>query len=117
VTESSYAVKWTPTALKLLEGIPDQRIQEAIITRAGELKKTPDQQGKPLIGPLMGYRSVRAEGQRYRIVYRVRREEVIVVVVAVGVRKHGDTHDVYALAQKLFRQGLIPPARKPKRRK
>jgi mRNA interferase RelE/StbE len=117
VTEPVYPVRWTRTASKLLDEIPDERIRDAIITRAGELKKTPDQQGKPLIGPLMGYRSVRAEGQRYRIIYQVRREAVIVVVVAVGLRKQGDARDVYALAQRLFRQGIIRSPKGPKRRK
>jgi hypothetical protein len=29
------------------------------------------------------------------------------VIVAVGRRKHGDARDVYALARKLLRQGLL----------
>jgi mRNA interferase RelE/StbE len=117
VTAPTYAVKWTPTAEKLLAGLSDQRIRNAIIDRAGDLKKAPEQQGKALLGPLMGYRSVRAAGQRYRIVYRVMRDEVVVAIVAVGLRKDGDARDVYALAQKLFRQGLITPVRQSRRRK
>jgi mRNA interferase RelE/StbE len=70
-----------------------------------------------LVSELAGFRSVRAVGQKYRIVYLVQRQEVVVVVVAVGRRKHGDAVDIYALAQKLVKQGLIPvrarQARKP----
>src|SRR6266704_1107742 len=75
--------------------------------RAGQLAKSPEQQGKPLIGELNGFRSVRAAGQRYRIVYLVERREVVVAIVAVGKRKEGDKRDVYVLARKLLRLGLL----------
>src|SRR2546425_1010545 len=75
--------------------------------RAGQLAKSPEQQGKPLIGELNGFRSVRAAGQRYRIVYRVERREVVVAIVAVGKRKEGDKSDVYVLARKLLRLRLL----------
>ncbi len=107
MTESVYTVRWTETALKLAEAIPDQRIRRALHTRAGELAKSPEQQGYPLVGELAGLRSVRAVGQRYRIIYRVQRREVIVAIMAVGKRKEGDKGDVYALAKKLLRQGLL----------
>ena len=73
MTEPVYTVRWTETALKLAEAIPDQRIKRAVHERAGQLAKSPEQQGKPLIGELRGFRSVRDAGQRYRIVYRVER--------------------------------------------
>ena len=72
-----------------------------------ELAESPEQQGKPLVGELAGFRSVRAVGQRYRIVYRVERREVVVVIVAVGRRKAGDKNDIYELARKLLRLGLL----------
>lgn len=105
--ESVYTVKWTETAVDLLEGIPDKRIQRSIHSRAGQLAHSPEIQGKALVGELAGYRSVRAVGQKYRIVYRVQRQEVTVAIVAVGRRKHADTGDIYTLAQKLLKQGLI----------
>ena len=48
-----------------------------------------------------------AVGQRYCIVYRVERREVIVVIVAVGRRKASDKNDIYELAKKLLRLGLL----------
>jgi mRNA interferase RelE/StbE len=72
-----------------------------------QLAKSPEQQGKPLVGELASFRSVRAVGQRYRIVYRVERREVVVVIVAVGKRKAGDKGDIYELAKKLLRLGLL----------
>lgn len=103
----AYAITWTETALKLAEAISDQRIRRLVSQRADQLGTSPEQQGKPLIGELAGYRSVRAVGQRYRIVYRVERREVTVLVVAVGRRRSGDKSDVYELARRLLRQRLL----------
>ncbi|HEY6405869.1 MAG TPA: type II toxin-antitoxin system RelE/ParE family toxin, partial [Ktedonobacteraceae bacterium] len=71
------------------------------------LEYEPELQGKPLIDGLASYRSVRAVGQRYRIIYRVDGEQVTVLVVTVGIRKDGDKKDVYQLAKKLIRLGLL----------
>lgn len=103
-----YAIKWTETALKLAAAVPDPRIKRLITQRVEQLAETPEQQGQPLVGELAGFRSVRAVGQRYRIIYyRVARREVVVIIVAVGRRKHGDTSDIYELARKLLRQRLL----------
>src|SRR5437867_11433746 len=105
--DRAFAISWTETALKLVEAVPDQRIRRLISQRVDQLGTSPEQQGKPLIGELAGFRSVRAVGQRYRIVYRVVRKEVVVTIVAVGRRKHGDTKDIYELARKLLKQRLL----------
>ena len=105
--DRAFAITWTETSLKLVEAIPDQRIRRLISQRADQLAKSPEQQGKPLIGELAGFRSVRAVGQRYRIVYRVERREVTILIVAVGRRRTGDKSDIYELARKLLRQGLL----------
>ena len=116
MTDPVYAVKWTETATKLLEAVSDKRVQRSIYARAGQLAHSPEDQGKPLVSELAGFRSVRTVGQKYRIVYRVDRQDVVVAVVAVGRRKHGDAVDIYALAQKLLKQGLIPVrARRPRK--
>lgn len=60
-----------------------------------------------MAGPLKGFRSLRAAGQRYRIVYKVFESEVVVIVVAVGIRKEGDTKDIYELMKKYVRIGLL----------
>jgi mRNA interferase RelE/StbE len=104
--DRAYAITWTETALKLVEAIPDQRIRRLISQRADQLSTSPEEQGKSLVGELAGFRSIRAVGQRYRIVYRVERE-VTVLIVAVGRRRSGDKSDVYELARKLLRQRLL----------
>lgn len=94
--------------MKMLEEISDRRIQEKIRERIDTLKEEPEKQGKPLTGELTAYRSVRAVGQRYRIIYKVERDKILVFIVSVGIRKEGDRSDVYALAKKLIRLGLLP---------
>jgi mRNA interferase RelE/StbE len=103
----AFTIRWTEAAIKLAEAITDQRIRRVITQRVDQLATLPEQQGKPLIGEVAGFRSVRAAGQRHRIVYRVERREIVVVIVAVGRRKSGDKSDIYELARKLLRQGLI----------
>jgi mRNA interferase RelE/StbE len=105
--DRAFAITWTETALKLVEAISDQRTRRLIVQRAEQLARSPEQQGKPLIGELAGFRSIRAVGQRYRIVYRVERREVAVLIVAAGRRRSGEKSDIYELARKLLRQGLL----------
>lgn len=50
------------------------------------------------LNELSGFRSVRAVGQRYRIIYAIQGEQVKVIVIAVGIRKEGSKADVYAKA-------------------
>lgn len=103
----TYGVVLTPSALQALEAISDRRIREQIRDRIDRLAHDPEQQGKPLTGELAGFRSLRAVGQRYRVIYRVERGKVLVIVVALGIRKEGDRSDVYRLAQKLVRLRLV----------
>jgi mRNA interferase RelE/StbE len=94
-------------AMKQLKAIKDNRIKTAISKRIDELQWEPDKQGKALEDNLAGYRSVRAVGQRYRIIYQLQDQQVIVSVVTVGIRKEGDTKDAYAMAKKLARLNLL----------
>ncbi len=96
----------------MLQEVRDRRMREKLSERIDGLAHEPEKQGKALTGDLAGYRSLRAVGQRYRIIYRVEKNRVVVLVLAVGVRKEGSKADIYALAQKLLRLRLIEPTRK-----
>jgi mRNA interferase RelE/StbE len=96
-----------PTAEQQLKLISDRRLQESLRVRLKRLEVEPEKQGKPLKEELTGYGSVRAVGQRYRIIYKIEEERVLVLVVMVGIRKEGDKHDAYAQAIKLARLGLL----------
>ncbi len=75
--------------------------------RIDGLAEEPEKQGKPLTGELTGYRSLHAVGQRYRIIYRIEEGKVLVLVMALGIRKEGSGKDIYALARKLLRLRLL----------
>ena len=100
-------IELTPTALTALAKIPDRRIQLSIRDRIDHLADDPEQQGKPLGGELTGLRSLRAVGQRYRIIYHVERAKVLVLIVTLGLREAGDRKDVYELARKLVRARMV----------
>jgi mRNA interferase RelE/StbE len=96
-----------PIAEKQLGTIKDQRAQKMLRASLKGLERDPEKQGKCLGHELAGYRSIRAVGQRYRVIYRVEEERVLVVVVTVGIRRVGDKKDVYEVAKKLARLGLF----------
>lgn len=98
-----------PTALKMLKKITDRRVRDLIVKRIDDLTEEPEKRGKPLVAELSGYRSLRAAGQRYRIVYRVDNDKIIVYIIAVGIRKEGSGIDIYTLARKLIRLRLFTP--------
>ena len=104
---SPYRVRLTPTAQGMLSAIKDRRVREAIRDRVDRLAHDSEKQRRPLLGELKGLRSLRTVGQRYRIIFRVHDRKVEVIVVAIGIRKEGDREDIYRLAQRLLRLGLL----------
>jgi len=105
-----YRIEIAPTALDMLKRIEDRRITRQIVERIDRLQDDPEKQGKPLLGELSGYRSVRAAGRRFRVIFKVEDKTVIVMIIAVGLRKEGDKKDIYRLARKLIRLNLIDPS-------
>ena len=91
----------------MLETIQDRRIRDKIRDRIDGLAEEPEKQGKPLTGELTGSRSLRAVGQRYWIIYRIEEGKVLVLVLALGIRKEGSGKDIYMLARKLLRLRLL----------
>ncbi len=86
----------------MLAEIGDQRIRNEILDRVERLADDPEGQGKPLIGPLKGFRSIRVSAQRYRVVYKVERGRLIVQVLGTGIRKDGAKADIYSRMKKLL---------------
>jgi mRNA interferase RelE/StbE len=99
----------------MLKSLSDRRIRRQIFERIEQLAKEPEKQGKPLRGDLAGYRSIRVAQQRYRVIYRVELGQVRVIVIAAGIRRDGGRRDVYRLAQRLIRLGLVEPNGESKR--
>ncbi len=102
-----YRIEITPAALDMIQGIKDRRITRQVVERIDRLQDDPEKQGKPLLGALSGYRSVRAAGQRFRVIFKIEDKTIVIVVIAIGLRKEGDKKDIYALARKMIRLNLI----------
>jgi mRNA interferase RelE/StbE len=90
----------------MLAGIKDTGIRATILTKVKRLAAEPEKQEKPLQQSLKGLYSISAAG-RCRIIYRLQKEQVIVLILAIGLRKEGDSKDIYVLARKLLKLGLI----------
>jgi mRNA interferase RelE/StbE len=111
LTVARHTVVWTTTAANLLGEITDRRVRQVIFDTSKRLELEPAKQGFPLTRDLAGFRDLRAAGQRYRVLYRVDEGQRVVHVVAVGLRREGSRDDIYELAKRLLRVGLIEPAR------
>lgn len=81
-----YSVRLTPTAEKFLENLhrAQPRIAERIAHVIDRLAKEPDL-GIPLRGELKGCLKLRAGS--YRIIYQVRRQELLIMIIDIGHRK------------------------------
>lgn len=102
-----WRVEISDPALKQLKEIKDVRVRGKLFERIEQLENEPENQGKPLKNELSGLHSVRAIGQRYRIIYKLKDEQVLVIVAAVGIRRDGDRSDIYKIAERLLRSKLL----------
>ena len=103
----SYRIELTYEAKKMLLNISERSTVKKIEKVIDRLEYEPEKQGKALIGNLSGFRSIRAAGQRYRIIYKVENEIVRVYILALGIRKEGHSKDIYNLTRKLLRLNLL----------
>lgn len=71
----------------------DDRTKEKIKRKIRELLSTsPEQAGAPLRFELRGYRKLVLYDE-YRVVYRVDRDEVLVFILAVGIRRDSEVYE------------------------
>ena len=102
----TYRIRITDTCLALIERIRDKKIQRMILDRINNLAHEPDKQGKRLVKDLSGFHAIHAAG-KYRIIYKIDKQTVIVYMLAVGIRKDADKKDIYQTAKKLLSAGLL----------
>jgi mRNA interferase RelE/StbE len=102
VSQIEYEIQFSPLAMEMLMEVRDKRELGKLRDRINQLKLEPDKQGKVLTDNLAGLRSVRSVGQRYRIVYEIEEETIVVLVIGVERRKEGDKRDIYRLLGKLL---------------
>lgn len=98
-----FTIHWSAQARGMLISISDHRVRQSILEKVKVLEDEPEKQGKPLIGELMGFRSLRAAGQRYRVIYQIEKGKSKVWILALGIREEGSKRDIYTLAKKLLK--------------
>jgi mRNA interferase RelE/StbE len=86
-----YQIRYLPGAEKDLRSLPSAVAQRA--RRGIERLADDPRAGKPLVGELAPFWSYRVGD--YRIVYEIRQEEIVVLIVMVGNRR-----DVYEKARR-----------------
>jgi mRNA interferase RelE/StbE len=101
-----YKILITDTCLALVAKIPDKKIRRVILNRIEGLSDGPENQGKMLVKDLSGFRSIGTAG-RYRIIYKIDIQIVVIYVLAAGIKKQGDKKDIYKIAKKLLTAGLL----------
>lgn len=101
-----YTIKLTEIAADFIKKL-DKKTQTQILEKIEVLKTNPLEVGKQLKGNLQNYRSIRSVGQRYRIIYHVLEKKIIVIIVAVGIRKDKDKKDIYELMKKFVNIGMF----------
>jgi len=102
----TYRLEITDVCLSLIKKIPDKKIKSVIIDRIEALKTDPEKQGKILTQKLAGFRSIHVAG-RCRVIYKIDEDFSTVWVLAAGIRKEGDQKDIYRIAKKLLKLGLL----------
>lgn len=71
----------------------DERTKEKIKSKIRELLSTdPEKVGAPLRFELKDYRKL-VIFDKYRIIYRVHRDEVLVFILAVGIRRDSEVYE------------------------
>jgi len=89
----TYIIKYTKEAKDRIQG-PDPSIKP-VVQKAIESLLTNPLRGKPLSHQLAGLRSLRTAD--YRIIYRIRDRELLIIVITVGHRR-----DIYRKLKSLF---------------
>jgi len=78
-----YTIQYTKEAKKKIEKLDPSIL--VIIKKAIESLSSNPYKGKPLSYELAGLRSLRTTD--YRIIYRIKEERLIIIVISVGYRK------------------------------
>jgi mRNA interferase RelE/StbE len=101
----SFELRFTPDAaadIKRLDGSVLNQLRKVLKKK---LAVDPEGYGVPLRGSLAGY--FKHPFGNHRIIYRIYREQHVVVVCAVGVRKQGDAEDIYRQLESVARTGRL----------
>jgi len=101
----AFELRYTPDAaadIRELDGSLQKQLRRVLEKK---LAVDPEGYGLPLRGPLANY--WKHEFRNHRVIYRIYKQQGLVVVCAVGIRKQGDAEDIYRHFQALSETGRI----------
>jgi mRNA interferase RelE/StbE len=102
-SKPTFELRYTPDAaadIKALDGSVRNQLRKVLEKK---LAVDPAGYGLPLRGPLAGY--WKHQFGNHRVVYRIYPQ--LVVVCSVGVRKQGDTEDIYRQLESVAKTGRL----------
>ena len=100
---ADYRIRIAPTGFQSLKAIKDKKILHEIAASIDGLARNPSNQGKALVKPLDGIRSLPALRKRYRILFQVDEEGRTVTILLVGRRTAQEETDIYQAAKRLLK--------------
>jgi len=100
-----FDLRYTPDAAADVKGLDGSVRKQLRKVLERKLAVDPEGYGLPLRGSLAGY--WKHQFGNHRVVYRIYREQRVVVVCAVGVRKQGDAEDIYRQLESVARTGRL----------
>ena len=101
----SFELRYTTDAAKDIQGLDGSVRKQLRKVLEKKLALDPEGYGLPLRGSLTNY--WKHEFGNHRIVYRIYREQGVVVICAVGVRKQGDAEDIYRQLESVAQTGRL----------
>ncbi len=103
--EPKYSIAFTGDAfgdVKALDGSIKSKLKKVLTKK---LAMVPQCYGLPLRSPLNLL--WKHEFAAHRVIYRIYEEKAIIVICAVGPRKHGDAADIYRQFEALAQTGKV----------
>ncbi len=101
----AFELRYTPDAeadIRSLDGSVRNQLRKVLEKK---LAANPEGYGLPLRGPLANY--WKHQFGNHRVIYRIYPQHHVVVVCAVGVRKQGDTEDIYRQLESVAKTGRL----------
>jgi mRNA interferase RelE/StbE len=101
----AFELRYTPDAAADIKGLDGSVRNQLRKVLEKKLAVNPEGYGLPLRGPLASY--WKNQFGNHRVVYRIYPEQGVVVICSVGVRKQGDTEDIYRQLELVAKTGRL----------
>ena len=103
-----FRVRMTDEAINMLRHIRKRygnKTYEVLRDLILGLEVTPEQKGEPLRGVLKGLFSLHYS--RFRVIYRIRQDRLVVLVLGAGFHESGSRRDIYRVIEGIVKRGLL----------